>query len=128
MRVEAGSPAERAGLRMGDELVRIDGVPLHTSAGGHRFGSVRPGQTVRWTYRRGDRELTVPVRATEPPRTPAPLRAIRFEDVIGNVDVQVRGSPSVVTTIVEQGRELIIETPDARILIRARGAVEVRRR
>jgi hypothetical protein len=33
-----------------------------------------------------------------------------------------------VTTIVEQGRELIIETPDARILIRARGAVEVRRR
>jgi S1-C subfamily serine protease len=125
MRVEAGSPAERAGLRMGDELVRIDGMPLHTPAGGHRFGSVRPGQTVRWTYRRGDRELTVPVRATEPPVTPQP---IRFQDVIGDVDVEVRGNPAVVTTIVEQGRELIIETPDARILIRARGGVEVQRR
>jgi len=128
MLVEAGSPAERAGLRMGDELVRIDGMPLHTSAGGHRFGAVRPGQTVRWTYRRGDRELTVPVRATEPPLAQATLRPVRFEDVIGDVDVEVRGNPSVVTTIVERGRELIIETPDARIRIRARGTVEVQRR
>ncbi len=55
---------------------------------------------------------------------PLPLR---FHDFIGSVEVEVHGSPSIVTTIVEPGRELVIETGDARIRIRAHGDVEVKR-
>lgn len=128
MGVEQGSPAFEAGLRSGDELLRIDGVSLLTEDGGRRFGAVRPGQRVRWGYRRGAEERTVEVRAIERPvvperaRTPMPesFRTQRFRDFVGNVEVEVLGGPSVVTTIVEAGRDIIIDTGEARIRIRAR--------
>lgn len=165
--VEAGTPADRAGLREGDELIRIDGIPLRSADGGRRFGAVRPGERVRWTYRRDGQENEVTVEASERPMSPqaarvsamvdtiealsdrgepipprflrqwqrgegltgvlprSPLpeafRPLRFRDFIGGVEVEVFGSPGVVTTIVEAGRDLIIDTGDARIRIRARG-------
>jgi hypothetical protein len=54
-RVDPGSPAERAGLQRGDVLIQIDGVSLLTPEGGRRFGAVKPGQRVRWGYRRDGR-------------------------------------------------------------------------
>jgi|GEM_PF-767362 len=68
--VEPGSPAARAGLRRGDQLTHIDGVSLLTDEGGRRFGAVRPGQTVRWTVRRGGEthEVRVVAEARQEPR------------------------------------------------------------
>jgi hypothetical protein len=167
MFVEAGSPADRAGLHEGDELVAIDGVALSTAEGGRRFGAVEPGQSVAWTYRRDGREATVTVTANQRPlepnvarmaamldslsarmrrgeRVPAgflrefltpggvsqpgasPARR-RFLDHVGNVEVDVVGGPSIVTTIVEPGRDLIIDTGDARIRIRMTTATGIRR-
>lgn len=59
--VVAGSPAQRAGLRPGDVLMRIDGRPLTQPGAGGLYASLRPGQPVSFQVRRGDRTLTVPV-------------------------------------------------------------------
>jgi hypothetical protein len=53
--VDSGGPADRAGLRRGDVLTEIDGLSLIRSEGGRRLGAVRPGQVVRWSYRRDGR-------------------------------------------------------------------------
>jgi membrane-associated protease RseP (regulator of RpoE activity) len=57
--VEGGSPAARAGLRRGDRIVSIDGLSLMSAAGGARFGSVSPGQSVLLGYERGSTTGTV---------------------------------------------------------------------
>jgi len=60
-RVEAGSPAEAAGLRPGDVLVAVDGAPigrphdLKTLVSAHA-----PGEVVILTIVRGDQTLDVP--------------------------------------------------------------------
>jgi membrane-associated protease RseP (regulator of RpoE activity) len=65
--VEPGSPAHRAGLRRGDVLVEVDRLPLVSEEGGRRFGAVKPGETVRLTYRRGGSLQTVTVTAEARP-------------------------------------------------------------
>jgi membrane-associated protease RseP (regulator of RpoE activity) len=52
-RVESGGPAERAGIKPGDILVRIDGLAMDSPEGGRRFGAVEPGQKVKWVIKRG---------------------------------------------------------------------------
>jgi PDZ domain len=54
--VDDNGPADRAGLRAGDTLLAMDGVPLTSAQGGAAFGSVRPGQTITLRYRRDGRE------------------------------------------------------------------------
>lgn len=57
--VEPGSPASRAGLRAGDRLTHIDGVPLDTREGGRQFGAVRPGQKVEFSVERSGSEKRI---------------------------------------------------------------------
>ena len=58
--VEAGSPAEQAGLRVGDIIVRVDGVPVKTvEAVINRVGLVRIGQQISLTVIRNGREFNV---------------------------------------------------------------------
>lgn len=57
--VAPGSPADGAGLRAGDILLRIDGRALDTKAGGEWFSAIQPGQSVRFDVRREGEELTV---------------------------------------------------------------------
>lgn len=63
--IEPGSPAERAGLRVGDVLVAVDGMSLASDSGAEHFASVRPGQSPRFTVRRGGRSLQIPVRTEQ---------------------------------------------------------------
>lgn len=74
--VDDGGPGDEAGLRIGDVLVAVNGVSLTTSQGGTRFGSIKPGQSVRLTYRREGRDRTVTMVAA---RRPADSR--QMEDV-----------------------------------------------
>jgi hypothetical protein len=64
--VVPGSPAEQAGLREGDVLLRIDGTEI---AGLREFSdllkALEPGQTVEATVRREGKELTLPVTVVE---------------------------------------------------------------
>lgn len=52
-----------AALREGDVLVAINGALITTAEGGRRLGSVRPGETVELTLRRGSREIAASVEA-----------------------------------------------------------------
>ncbi len=54
--VDPGSPADRAGVQRGDVLVEIDGMPITSRGAGRRFGTVQPGEKVRWTYERGGKK------------------------------------------------------------------------
>jgi hypothetical protein len=65
--VDKDSPAEEAGMRRGDVLMKIDGIDLLTEEGGRRFASAEPGQTVTWTFRRGGTVRTAQVTAAEVP-------------------------------------------------------------
>lgn len=75
--VEPGSPAARAGLEPGDVLTHIDGTPLTSREGSRRFGAVAPGQSVRWTVRRGGTSRTV--RAVATARAPARADGLTFD-------------------------------------------------
>lgn len=65
--VDSGSPAALAGLRRGDVITRIDGLSILSPDAGRAFGAIRPGQTVRWTVMRGDRQREIVARAAERP-------------------------------------------------------------
>jgi len=139
--IQDGSPAAAAGLRRGDVLLEIDGEPLISREGGRRFGSIEPGESVRWTYRRGDETRTTRATAGLRPDMvpPAPMldaeptaysgqraRAytstdvsrLRYSGIVGETSVEVRGAGSVVVNIIEPGREIEIVTSDSRTRIR----------
>ena len=52
------SPASGAGLRAGDVLLRLDGIPFDTAPGGEAFSAIRPGQRIRLDVRRDGTERT----------------------------------------------------------------------
>jgi S1-C subfamily serine protease len=67
--VEAGSPAEAAGLRAGDRIVALDGAPIpDVLALQRRSVGLLADETVRFTVRRGDEELDLEATlSTRPP-------------------------------------------------------------
>jgi serine protease Do len=66
--LDAGSPAERAGMQLGDFILQIDGrtVVNNEEAGRAVFG-VQPGETVRFSVLRNGRQLEIPVKVTVGP-------------------------------------------------------------
>ncbi|MCR5880742.1 Do family serine endopeptidase [Phenylobacterium sp. J367] len=85
-----GGPADRAGIRQGDVVTAVDGQPLIEAATlNYRVGNSRPGETLRLTVRRDDRDLQLNLRTEAPPATPA-----RDERVIA------AGSPLAGATVV----------------------------
>jgi serine protease Do len=70
--VEAGSPADKAGVEAGDIITRFEGKPIEKSADLPRMvGSVKPGSKASLTvWRRGSsKELQVVVGEVEPDKT-----------------------------------------------------------
>jgi S1-C subfamily serine protease len=65
--VDPGSPADRGGLRTGDTLVAINGLPLTSARGGQAFANLTPGVAVRLSYRRAGRDRSVAVRPEQAP-------------------------------------------------------------
>lgn len=60
--VSPGSPAEKAGIAKGDELLALDGRPVKESVDVlFRIGEKRDGDTARVTVRRGGEEKTLPL-------------------------------------------------------------------
>ncbi len=69
----AGSPAERAGIRRGDVLLRAGDKPLRNPFDWEaRLLEIRVGDTLPLTVRRGDREVLVRVAVSDVPEVSAP--------------------------------------------------------
>jgi predicted metalloprotease with PDZ domain len=122
--VEPGTPAARAGMRRGDHLTHIDGIPLTTSAAWRRFGAVRPGQRVSWTFTRNGRQQTAVMSAMRRPDARNPAAAsraagqrLRYSGAVGGAEVEVRGAPVSVTRDSRTG-ETVIRSSDLTVRIR----------
>ncbi len=59
--IQAGSAADRAGMRPGDRIVAIDGRSVETFAELHDYVRIRPGAAMRFELLRGDERLTLDV-------------------------------------------------------------------
>ncbi len=122
--VMPGSEAWRAGLRSGDEILAIGGLPITSEEGGRMFAAIKPGDRVTWTVERlGDtlratttarqqREEVVVRPDAGPPSFGEP--PLRFSGTVGNTSVEVRGGRVTVTES-EDGRVIVIRTRDAEI-------------
>jgi serine protease DegS len=67
-----GSPAQEAGLKPGDLLLSIDGVPVSSAEEARaRIATSKPGSTLTLHYQRGSNQFDVKVRVVEQPRAPA---------------------------------------------------------
>jgi Do/DeqQ family serine protease len=70
--VYPGGPADRAGLRVGDVVVQVDGDAVNDLAGlNFRVATKRPGENVELVVLRDNRRQTLRARAEAPPATPA---------------------------------------------------------
>jgi membrane-associated protease RseP (regulator of RpoE activity) len=67
MGVYPESPAARAGLQSGDTILRLNGAPAVPEALERFLSRLEPGNRVSVTYRRGGRELTIPLLAADRP-------------------------------------------------------------
>jgi predicted metalloprotease with PDZ domain len=62
-----GSPADRAGLEVGDTILRINQRPVSEDEIARLQSSLEPGNNVRFQFRRGGRNRSVSVRAAARP-------------------------------------------------------------
>ena len=80
--VEPGSPAAKGGLQRDDKLTEINGVSLLSEEGGRLFGSVKPGQEVKWTVEReGETKNVTVVAGVRPGSELEQLRRIPIKDL-----------------------------------------------
>jgi serine protease Do len=99
VRVFAGSPAERAGLRSGDVITAVGGRPIDSrEAFSTATATLAPGQSVQLSVDRGGSVRTIDVSAGEPPsdlglriladvaglKVADERRAVVVDEVIGN--------------------------------------------
>jgi regulator of sigma E protease len=83
--VASGSPAAEAGLREGDTILSIDGLPVQNTYELSRYTSERLGEEVALSVKRGEETLSVPLTPRrEPPVNEGPMGVIiQTADVVG---------------------------------------------
>lgn len=102
--VDPDGPAGKAGLRRGDVLIQIDGIPITSREGGRRFGATKPGDTVRWMYvRNGKKQAVSLVAAAHPNRITLPL------DVSADVETALAELRREQANLLEEGKERTAE-------------------
>ena len=65
LQVLPGSPAEQAGLQMGDVIASIDGRTFTSEAGVQDYVAGKAGETLTYDIRRGSEEMKIPITLTK---------------------------------------------------------------
>jgi serine protease DegQ len=128
--VDPGSPAEQAGLKVGDVVVAIDGRPVQGMTDlRNRIGLTPVGSTVDLTVKRGDAELviaaTIEARATLVDQlAQTPLAGARLRDATAD-EATMAGTRGVVVESIEPNSPAALAGLQPRDMIVAvnRGAV-----
>lgn len=72
--IQAGSPAEVAGLQRDDLIVYVDGLPVPSiQMYNETINKYRPNSEVKLEVRRGDNLSTLTLKLSEPPKKPKPM-------------------------------------------------------
>jgi serine protease Do len=94
--VTPGSPAERAGLRAGDQIVRANGRLLRNFYDWEaRLLDLRVGDDARLVVRRGTREVAVTVRVADLPEETAPKVQVLRELELVTLTPQIRAERGI---------------------------------
>lgn len=72
--IERNGPADRAGIRRGDVITRVNGYSVDSDEGGKAFAMAKPGQIVKFTVIRGNDSKVFAVKAAQS-QTPRPALA-----------------------------------------------------
>ena len=68
--MEKNSPAQRAGLKVGDVVIKVDHREIKASASFLRWvAEATPGETLNLEVKRGDQLLALDVKVEAPPRS-----------------------------------------------------------
>lgn len=126
-RVEAGGPAEAAGLQPGDVLTHVDGAELTSEEGGRRLNAIQPRDTVVFRYTRNGEGHTAQLIAGErlavgdrlPPPPKRGGEVARFSGVVGNAFIEVTGGPISVSRTED---EVLIRSQDITVRIKRTGS------
>jgi hypothetical protein len=130
--VQPDSPADEAGLQVGDELLEIDELKMDSRKGGDRFSRMQPGQVVEWKVRRGGKTFTVETRAEERPvpdlelavpyaPTPPDSQPVWYTGTVAGAEVEIRGGGDHVSVEVdEETGDIIIRTRDSVVRVKAK--------
>jgi membrane-associated protease RseP (regulator of RpoE activity) len=136
--VDAGGPAARAGIKVGDVILTVDGESLTKKRGADRLFNARPGTTLRIGFQRGAlrKEVTIRVGSvsdaeasgTPSGRTqageasssaePTAGAPVRFSGNLDQFSIEVRGSPNVHVVMPLDDSWMDIISRDIRVKIR----------
>jgi C-terminal processing protease CtpA/Prc len=124
--IQPGSPADEAGLQVGDVLLEIDGESLDSRKGGDRFSYMEPGQTIEWKVQRGGKTFTVKTEAAlrpQPEQSGAELddalKPLRYSGTMGDTDIEVRGGRDVRVQVDEETNEIVIRSSDSVVRLKS---------
>ncbi|MFH1679856.1 MAG: PDZ domain-containing protein [Candidatus Eisenbacteria bacterium] len=131
--VRSGSAADRAGIRAGDVLTYVDGLPIDKKKGTRRFAEIRPGDKVMLTLRRKGEPLDLELRADAGPHAVPDLDAeaerlagpgpavgdLRYVGTLGSTAVEVRSGGPVIVEMDEEDGEIVIRTGDSVVRLHA---------
>jgi hypothetical protein len=126
--VDEDSPADKAGLRRGDMLTEINGVSLLSDEGAHLFGSVKPGQPVKWTFEReGETKTTLVVASARPGQAGQYAQDLeRLQRQLGRLEIKNLDDEELRRQLTEMQRGFDAtrrRTPAARQKVRWTGSV-----
>jgi membrane-associated protease RseP (regulator of RpoE activity) len=100
VQVDATGPSARAGLRIGDVILSIDGVDARSPAFAGKLADLAPGDTVVVRYSRGADTVAVPLAAVVLPSTSWPAAAsLRLTGQLsaGTLELEFSGAGLTVT-------------------------------